>query len=114
MDEGEEFAAWLNDLTERYPSGEDEGDGYEERHLVLTDEIGDWIGGLRYAIRGGVAQVLHVGILPNERNQGHAHRLLAAFEERSAVQGAQPSRRRRRSCTAIRRRHWRSERSMCV
>jgi GNAT superfamily N-acetyltransferase len=88
MDEGEEFAAWLNDLTERFPSGEGDGDSYEERHLVLTDEIGDWIGGLRYAIRGGVAQVLDIGVLPKERHQGHAHRLLAFFEERAAEQGA--------------------------
>ncbi|HET9275208.1 MAG TPA: GNAT family N-acetyltransferase [Gemmatimonadales bacterium] len=88
MDEGEEFAAWLNDLTERFPSGEGDGDAYEERHLVLTDEIGDWIGGLRYAIRGGVAQVLDIGVLPKERHQGHAHRLLAFFEERAAEQGA--------------------------
>ncbi|MGH7560818.1 MAG: GNAT family N-acetyltransferase [Gemmatimonadales bacterium] len=88
VDEGEEFAAWLGELTDRFPSGEEEADSYEERHLVLTDEIGDWIGGLRYAIRGGVAQILDVGVLPQERHQGHAHRLLAAFEERSIEQGA--------------------------
>ncbi|NOT09342.1 MAG: GNAT family N-acetyltransferase [Gemmatimonadales bacterium] len=82
MDEGEEFAAWLNDLTERY-----DGDGSDasihERHLVLSDEIGDWIGGLRWTLRGGVAQVVEIGVLPRERHQGHAHRLLTAFEERA-------------------------------
>lgn len=90
MDEGEEFAAWLNDLTERYPSGDAgaEADAYEERHLVLTDEIGDWIGGLRYSIRGGVAEVLDIGVAPQERHRGHAHRLLAAFEARANEQGA--------------------------
>jgi GNAT superfamily N-acetyltransferase len=87
MDEGEDFAAWLNDLTERYE--DDPGDdALEERHLVLADEIGDWIGGLRWSYRGGVAQVIDIGVLPRERHQGHAHRLLAAFESRAGEQGA--------------------------
>jgi GNAT superfamily N-acetyltransferase len=87
MDEGEEFAAWLNDLAERYDDSPGE-DSLQERHLVLSDEIGEWIGGLRWSLRGGVAQVIDVGVLPNERHQGHAHRLLAAFENRAAEQGA--------------------------
>ena len=87
MDEGEEFAAWLNDLTERYDDGRPD-DSVQERHLVLSDEIGDWIGGLRWSFRGGVAQVIDIGILPRERHQGHAHRLLAAFESRAVEQGA--------------------------
>jgi len=86
-DEGEEFSAWLNDLTERYGSAHRD-DTIDERHLVLSDEIGDWIGGLRWSIRGGAAQVIDVGVLPRERHQGHAHRLLAAFEERAIEQGA--------------------------
>lgn len=87
MDEGEEFAAWLNDLTERYDDSPGE-DAVQERHLVLSDEIGDWIGGLRWSFRGGVAQVIDIGVLPQERHQGHAHRLLAAFEARASEQGA--------------------------
>jgi len=87
MDEGEEFAAWLNDLTERYDDSPGE-DSVQERHLVLSDEIGDWIGGLRWSFRGGVAQVIDIGVLPNERHQGHAHRLLAAFENKATEQGA--------------------------
>jgi GNAT superfamily N-acetyltransferase len=87
MDEGEEFAAWLDDLTERYDDGRAD-DAVQERHLVLSDEIGDWIGGLRWTFRGGVAQVIDIGVLPRERHQGHAHRLLAAFETRAAEQGA--------------------------
>jgi GNAT superfamily N-acetyltransferase len=87
MDEGEEFAAWLDDLTERYDDGRAD-DAVQERHLVLSDEIGDWIGGLRWTFRGGVAQVIDIGVLPRERHQGHAHRLLSAFETRAAEQGA--------------------------
>jgi GNAT superfamily N-acetyltransferase len=86
MDEGEEFAAWFNDLAERYDGSG--GESIEERHLVLSDEIGDWIGGLRWSYRGGVAQVIDIGVLPKERHQGHAHRLLAAFEAKAAEQGA--------------------------
>ena len=86
-DEGEEFSAWLNDLTERYGSAHRD-DTIDERHLVLSDEIGDWIGGLRYWLRGGVAHLVDVVILPQERHRGHAHRLLAAFEERAIEQGA--------------------------
>jgi GNAT superfamily N-acetyltransferase len=87
MESGEEFADWLRDLSD----DSDDGAGTEspdERHLVLTDEIGDWIGGLRWSLRGGVASVIEVGVLPRERHQGHAHRLLAAFELRAAEQGA--------------------------
>jgi GNAT superfamily N-acetyltransferase len=87
MDEGEEFAAWLSDLADRFGSGEGE-ETTDEHHLVLADEIGDWIGGLRWSFRGGVAQVIEVGVLPQERGRGHAHRLLAAFEERAVEQGA--------------------------
>lgn len=85
MESGEEFSDWLRDLTE---DSEASVESPDERHLVLTDEIGDWIGGLRWSMRGGVASVIEVGVLPRERHQGHAHRLLAAFEKRAAEQGA--------------------------
>lgn len=85
MESGEEFSDWLRDLTDDTEASDESPD---ERHLVLTDEIGDWIGGLRWSMRGGVASVIEVGVLPRERHQGHAHRLLAAFEIRAAEQGA--------------------------
>jgi GNAT superfamily N-acetyltransferase len=85
MESGEEFGDWLRDLTEDSDASDE---SLDERHLVLTDEIGDWIGGLRWSLRGGVATVLEVAVLPRERHQGHAHRLLAAFERRAAEQGA--------------------------
>jgi GNAT superfamily N-acetyltransferase len=55
---------------------------------VLSNEIGDWIGGLRFSLRGGVANVLDVAVVPAERHQGHAHRLLAAFETHANEAGA--------------------------
>ena len=88
MEEGEEFAAWFRDLCEDSDAETLAPEVAEERHLVLTDEIGDWIGGLRWSLRGGVAQVLDVAVVPRERHQGHAHRLLAAFEAHAAEQGA--------------------------
>lgn len=86
MEEGEEFAAWLAELT----SAESHAlrTGLTERHLILTDEVGDWIGGLRYTIRGGVAQVVDIGVVPSERGQGHGLRLLEAFEDRARDAGA--------------------------
>jgi len=74
----EEFGAWLSELAQEFPSGSDTS--LEEHHLVLTDEIGDWIGGLRYMLRGGVAQILEIGVRPDERGRGHALRLLEGFE----------------------------------
>lgn len=82
IQDDEEFAAWLGELTAA------ETGGTQDRHLVLTDEIGDWIGGLRYLARGGVAQVLDLGIVPQERGRGHAFRLLQAFEEHARERGS--------------------------
>jgi GNAT superfamily N-acetyltransferase len=80
--EDEEFAAWLGELTAA------ETGGMHDRHLVLSDEIGDWIGGLRYLFRGGVAQILDLGIVPAEQGRGHSVRLLQAFEDHACAQGA--------------------------
>ncbi len=88
MEEGEEFAAWLRDLAEVSDDEAPAPEFAEEKHLVLTDEIGDWIGGLRWTLRGGVAEVLEIAVIPRERHQGHAHRLLAAFEQHATEQGA--------------------------
>lgn len=82
----EEFAAWLHELTHDFPSAEDLT--LEDRHLVLTDEIGDWIGGLRYIMRGGVAKILEIGIRPESRRRGHALRLLEGFENAARDRGA--------------------------
>jgi GNAT superfamily N-acetyltransferase len=75
----EEFEVWLSELTHDFPSSEDMG--LEDRHLLLTDEIGDWIGGLRYVMRGGVAQILEIGVRPEERGKGYALKLLEGFED---------------------------------
>ncbi|MBA3556327.1 MAG: GNAT family N-acetyltransferase, partial [Gemmatimonadales bacterium] len=60
----------------------------DERYLILSNEIGDWIGGLRFWLRGGVAHLVDVVVLPRERHQGHAHRLMEAFEVRAVEAGA--------------------------
>jgi GNAT superfamily N-acetyltransferase len=88
MENGEEFAEWFSDLTLR--EEEERGDGvhFEERFLVLSNEIGDWIGGLRYSLRGGVAHIQDLAITPEERHEGHAHRLVEAFETRAVDSGA--------------------------
>lgn len=79
----EEFAAWLSDLVELHPGALEGAAHLRDHHLILTDEIGDWIGGVRYTMRGGVAQLVEIGVAPHERHQGHGFRLLAAFEDRA-------------------------------
>lgn len=79
----EEFAAWLSDLVELHPGEHLAEGGLSEHHLVLSDEIGDWIGGARYTLRGGVIHLVDIGVVPRERHQGHALRLLSALEDRA-------------------------------
>jgi GNAT superfamily N-acetyltransferase len=86
IQDDEEFGVWLSELTHDYPVGGDMA--LEDRHLVLTDELGDWIGGLRFLLRGGVAQIVEIGVTPEERGRGHAIRLLEGFEHTARDAGA--------------------------
>jgi GNAT superfamily N-acetyltransferase len=88
MEQDGDFAAWYSELIEQEEEAAGRTGGPDERYLVLSNEIGDWIGGLRYWLRGGVAHLVDVVVLPQERHRGHAHRLLAAFEERAVDGGA--------------------------
>ena len=88
MEQDGDFAAWYSELIEQEEDAAGRSGGPEERYLMLSNEIGDWIGGLRYWLRGGVAHLVDVVVLPQERHRGHAHRLLAAFEERAVEGGA--------------------------
>ncbi len=83
----EEFSAWLDDLVEHHPSTGTPASPRSEHHLVLADEIGDWIGGARFWIHGGVAHLEELGVAPHERRQGHGLRLLGAFESRALEAG---------------------------
>ena len=84
MEQDEDFADWFDELLARDESVEPSGDHY----LVLTSEIGDWIGGLRYQLRGGVASLVQLAIAPEHREQGYAIKLLDAFDERAESAGA--------------------------
>ncbi len=88
MEQDEEFSAWFSELLSEEDEAEGTSSRVEDRYLVLSSEIGDWVGGLRYTLQGGVAHLVEVAVAPAERRQGHAHRLLAAFEERAATNGA--------------------------
>jgi len=83
-----DFAVWFSELVAETEEAAGWGNPINDRYLVLSNEIGDWIGGLRFSLRGGVANLLDVAVVETERHQGHAHRLLAAFEERSEEAGA--------------------------
>ena len=88
MEQDEEFSAWFSELLSEEDAAEGTSSRVEDRYLVLSSEIGDWVGGLRYTLQGGVAHLVEVAVAPAERGQGHAHRLLAAFEGRAATNGA--------------------------
>jgi GNAT superfamily N-acetyltransferase len=88
MEQDGDFAGWFSELVAETEEAAGWGNPISDRYLVLSNEIGDWIGGLRFSLRGGVAHLLDVAVIPDERHQGHAHRLLAAFEERSREAGA--------------------------
>jgi GNAT superfamily N-acetyltransferase len=88
MERGEDFAEWFVDLLQREEERVGEPRALEEHYLVLSNEIGDWIGGVRYGMRGGVAQLLDIAVEPEARHQGHGRRLLEAFEQRARDSGA--------------------------
>ena len=88
LGQDEDFGNWFRELLELEAEGSGRVGPADERYLVLSNEIGDWIGGLRYWLRGGVAHLVDVVVLPQERHQGHAHRLMAAFEARAVESGA--------------------------
>src|SRR5215210_4329147 len=88
MGQDEDFSAWFSELLEQEDATAGSVGALDEHYLILSNEIGDWIGGLRYWLRGGVAHLVDVVVLPQERHQGHAHRLMAAFEQRAAEAGA--------------------------
>ena len=83
MEQDEDFAAWFSEILEQEEDPGGWSSALDERYLILSNEIGDWIGGLRFWLRGGVAHLVDVVVLPQERHRGHAHRLLSAFEERA-------------------------------
>jgi len=88
MGQDEDFSAWFSELLEQEDATTGSAGAIDEHYLILSNEIGDWIGGLRYWLRGGVAHLEDVVVLPQERHRGHAHRLLAAFEQRALDAGA--------------------------
>lgn len=87
MGQDEDFSAWFSELLEQDEERPGSHGAQDEHYLILSNEIGDWIGGLRYWLRGGVAHLVDVVVLPQERHQGHAHRLVAAFEARAVESG---------------------------
>ncbi len=88
MEQDGDFALWFSELLAETEEAEESGRAAEDRYLVLSNDIGDWIGGLHFTLRGGIAHLEDVAVLPSERHQGHAHRLLAAFEGHAGEAGA--------------------------
>jgi hypothetical protein len=77
MEQDEDFAVWFSELAAETEEAAGWGNPVSDRYLVLSNEIGDWIGGLRFSLRGGVANLLEVAVVPAERHEAGAH--LAEF-----------------------------------
>lgn len=88
MDQGEEFAAWFADLVERQDAASGAQLSYQDRYLILSDDIGDWVGGVRYYLRGGVAHLLEFAVEEALEHVGYGLQLLEAFEHRAIEAGA--------------------------
>lgn len=88
MDRHQDFAEWLNELLEREAEYAGTPNGFEDHYIGLTSELGDWVGGLRFYVRGGVAHLLDLAVEESHRGQGFAHRLVEAFEARAREEGA--------------------------
>jgi|SRR5678816_1462969 GNAT superfamily N-acetyltransferase len=88
MDRHQDFAEWLNELLEREAEEAGHPSGFHDHYIGLTSELGDWVGGLRFYVRGGVAHLLDLAVAESHRGQGHAHTMLQAFEERAKEEGA--------------------------
>src|SRR4051794_28266476 len=64
MEQDEDFAAWFSEMLEQEENPAGWSSTLDERYLILSNEIGDWIGGLRFWLRGGVAHLVDVVVLP--------------------------------------------------
>ena len=63
MEQDEDFAVWFSELAAETEEAAGWGNPVSDRYLVLSNEIGDWIGGLRFSLRGGVANLLEVAVV---------------------------------------------------
>ena len=52
MGQDEDFSAWFSELLEQEDATTGSPGGMEEHYLILSNEIGDWIGGLRVLAPG--------------------------------------------------------------
>lgn len=88
MDQGEDFVSWFAELVERQDESTGAHLSYHDRYLILTDDLGDWIGGVRFFLRGGVAHLLEFAVEAAHEDVGYGLRLLEAFEQRARDAGA--------------------------
>ncbi|MFI5235298.1 MAG: GNAT family N-acetyltransferase [Gemmatimonadales bacterium] len=88
MDQGEEFSAWFAELVERQDRSNGAELSYQDRYLILSNDVGDWVGGVRFYFRGGVAHLLEFALEEDQEHIGYGLRLLEAFEHRAIGAGA--------------------------
>jgi GNAT superfamily N-acetyltransferase len=89
MERGEEFEGWFEELVGQQDTATGSNLRYDHHLLVLTNEVGDWVGGVRYYLRGGIAHLLEFAVIQHEEHLGYGLRLLESFENKAAEGGAQ-------------------------
>ena len=50
MEQDGDFAGWFSELVAETEEAAGWGNPISDRYLVLSNEIGDWIGGLRFSL----------------------------------------------------------------
>ena len=90
MGQDEDFAAWFSELLEQEEDPAGWTGALDEHYLILSNEIGDWVGGLRYWLRGGVAHLVDVVVLPQERHRGREHDRTTSTDERTSSPALTP------------------------
>ena len=89
MENGEEFADWFADLTQTEEEATGDPLVLEDHYLILSNAMGDWIGGLRYTLRGGVAHVQDIAVTgPRSGTRGTGTGCCMAFEDAAREAGA--------------------------
>lgn len=88
MERGEEFEGWFSELVAKQDAATGSSLQYDQHLLVLTNNVGDWVGGVRYHVRGGVAHLLEFAVVECEEHLGYGLRLLETFEARAGESGA--------------------------
>src|SRR2546426_10917909 len=91
MGQDEDFSAWFSELLEQEEGPTGSTGALDEHYLILSNEIGDWIGGPRGRLRGGGGHPGGAVVLPPHPRPGHAPPPVGGLRGRAAQAGGAPA-----------------------